>query len=73
MWRTSAVGSQVNKAVFGFTEVKLGLIPAVISPFVMMKIGKGNCSRYFLTGTPPPIPRSNACPNFQRLHRSTEA
>jgi methylglutaconyl-CoA hydratase len=37
--------------VFGFTEVKLGLIPAVISPFVMMKIGKGNCSRYFLTGT----------------------
>lgn len=40
----------VNKAVFGFTEVKLGLIPAVISPFVMMKIGKGNCSRYFLTG-----------------------
>lgn len=39
----------VSKASFGFTEVKLGLIPAVISPFVMMKIGKGNCSRYFLT------------------------
>jgi len=39
-----------SKASFGFTEVKLGLIPAVISPFVMMKIGKGNCSRYFLTG-----------------------
>eukprot|EP01098_Paradermamoeba_levis_P008983 TRINITY_DN3711_c0_g1_i1.p1 TRINITY_DN3711_c0_g1~~TRINITY_DN3711_c0_g1_i1.p1 ORF type:complete len:307 (-),score=90.52 TRINITY_DN3711_c0_g1_i1:135-1010(-) len=40
----------VNSATFGFTEVKLGLIPAVISPFVMAKIGQANCSRYFLTG-----------------------
>jgi methylglutaconyl-CoA hydratase len=40
----------VDSAVFGFTEVKLGLIPAVISPFVMEKIGRGNASRYFLTG-----------------------
>lgn len=34
----------------GFTEVGIGLLPAVISPFVMEKIGKANCSRYFLTG-----------------------
>jgi len=40
----------VGKAMFGFTEVKLGLLPAVISPFVMNKIGAGNCSKYFLTG-----------------------
>jgi len=40
----------VKSALFGFTEVKLGLIPAVISPFVMEKIGKTNCSRFFLTG-----------------------
>jgi methylglutaconyl-CoA hydratase len=40
----------VSTALFGFTEVKLGLIPAVISPFVMEKIGKGNASRLFLTG-----------------------
>jgi len=40
----------MSSAQFGFTEVKLGLIPAVISPFVMEKIGKSNCSRYFLTG-----------------------
>ncbi len=33
------LSKQMNKAVFGFTEVKLGLVPAVISPFVMMKIG----------------------------------
>ena len=40
----------VEGAMFGFTEVKLGLIPAVISPFVMQRIGRANASRYFLTG-----------------------
>lgn len=40
----------VQNAKFGFTEVKLGLIPAVISPFVIKKIGSGNASRYFTTG-----------------------
>jgi methylglutaconyl-CoA hydratase len=36
-------------AVFGFTEVRLGIIPAVISPFVLPKIGPA-ARRYFLTG-----------------------
>jgi methylglutaconyl-CoA hydratase len=36
-------------AIFGFTEVKLGIIPAVISPFVLAKIG-AHSRRYFLTG-----------------------
>jgi methylglutaconyl-CoA hydratase len=36
-------------AVFGFTEVRLGIIPAVISPFVLAKIG-AHARRYFLTG-----------------------
>jgi methylglutaconyl-CoA hydratase len=36
-------------AVFGFAEVKLGIIPAVISPFVLPKIG-AQARRYFLTG-----------------------
>jgi methylglutaconyl-CoA hydratase len=35
--------------VFGFSEVKLGIIPAVISPFVLPKIG-AHARRYFLTG-----------------------
>jgi len=39
----------INTAAFGFTEVKLGLIPAVISPFVISKIGS-KASKYFLTG-----------------------
>jgi methylglutaconyl-CoA hydratase len=36
-------------AIFGFSEVKLGIIPAVISPFVLAKIGTA-ARRYFLTG-----------------------
>lgn len=39
----------IDSAKFGFTECALGLIPAVISRFVMDKIGKSNCSLYFLT------------------------
>jgi enoyl-CoA hydratase/carnithine racemase len=37
-------------AVFGFPEVHLGIIPAVISPFVFAKIGTGAARRWFLTG-----------------------
>ena len=37
-------------ATFGFTEVRLGIIPAVISPFVFAKIGPGAARRLFLTG-----------------------
>jgi methylglutaconyl-CoA hydratase len=36
-------------AVFGFTEVRLGIIPAVISPFVLARIGSAG-RRYFVTG-----------------------
>jgi methylglutaconyl-CoA hydratase len=35
---------------FGLTEVKLGIVPAVISPFVMQKIGAGRARALFLTG-----------------------
>ena len=36
-------------AIFGFSEVKLGIIPAVISPFVLPKLGSA-ARRYFVTG-----------------------
>jgi methylglutaconyl-CoA hydratase len=39
-----------DDAVFGFTETKLGIIPAVISPFVLAKIGASNARALFLTG-----------------------
>jgi methylglutaconyl-CoA hydratase len=37
-------------AVFAFSEVKLGIIPAVISPFALARIGPGPARRYFVTG-----------------------
>jgi methylglutaconyl-CoA hydratase len=37
-------------ALFGFTEVKLGILPAVISPFVLGKIGRSAARELFLTG-----------------------
>ncbi|EIJ41899.1 enoyl-CoA hydratase/carnithine racemase [Beggiatoa alba B18LD] len=39
-----------KQALFGLSEVKLGLIPAVISPYVIEAIGKRAARRYFLTG-----------------------
>lgn len=37
-------------ATFGFSEVRLGIIPAVISPFVFARIGAGAARRLFVTG-----------------------
>lgn len=39
----------LDVAVFSLSEVKLGLLPAVISPFVMKRIIPGEARRYFLT------------------------
>jgi methylglutaconyl-CoA hydratase len=41
--------AQTN-AVFAFSEVKLGIIPSVISPFALAKIGASAARRYFVTG-----------------------
>jgi methylglutaconyl-CoA hydratase len=39
-------------AKFALTEVRLGLIPAVISPYVIAAIGERQARRYFLTAEP---------------------
>lgn len=39
----------LESTIFCLSEVKLGLIPAVISPFVLKKIGPAQAHRYFLT------------------------
>jgi methylglutaconyl-CoA hydratase len=36
--------------MFGFTETKLGILPAVISPFVLAKIGRSHARALCLTG-----------------------
>jgi methylglutaconyl-CoA hydratase len=44
------IGVADDQAVFGFTEVKLGILPAVISPFALAKIGRSAARELFLTG-----------------------
>jgi len=41
-----------RRATFCLSEVKLGLIPAVISPYVLAAMGEKACRRYFLTAEP---------------------
>jgi methylglutaconyl-CoA hydratase len=44
------IGIALESVQFGFTEVKLGIIPAIISPFVIAKIGTGRAREFFITG-----------------------
>ena len=46
----SDIAIAAPRALFAFSEVKLGIIPAVISPFALAKIGQANARRYFVTG-----------------------
>ncbi|PCJ91649.1 MAG: gamma-carboxygeranoyl-CoA hydratase [Porticoccaceae bacterium] len=39
-----------TKASFAFSEVKIGLIPATISPYIIEAIGSRAARRYFMTG-----------------------
>ena len=39
-----------ESAKFSLSEVKLGLVPACISPYVIRKVGEGKCREFFLTG-----------------------
>ena len=47
---TADIAVAHERAVFGFSEVKLGITPAVISPFALRKIGESAARRYFVTG-----------------------
>lgn len=38
------------EAKFSFSEVKIGLVPACISPYVVRKCGEGRAREFFLTG-----------------------
>ena len=39
-----------STAQFSFSEVKIGVVPACISPYVVRKMGEGVCREFFLTG-----------------------
>ena len=46
------VAVAIRSVRFAFTEVRLGLIPAAIAPFVMKAIGSRHARRFFLTAEP---------------------
>jgi methylglutaconyl-CoA hydratase len=39
-----------TEARFGLSEVKIGVVPAAISPYVVRRIGESRARQYFLTG-----------------------
>jgi len=39
-----------ESAVFSFSEVKIGVVPACISPYVVKRVGEGRAREFFLTG-----------------------
>src|ERR1700730_9986186 len=47
---TSDIAMVVDSARFAFSEVKLGIAPAVISPYVVRKIGETHARVLFVTG-----------------------
>jgi methylglutaconyl-CoA hydratase len=47
-----------DQTVFGFTETRLGILPAVISPYVLPKIGPSAARELFLTGMRFPASRA---------------
>src|SRR5262249_36943480 len=42
----------VEAAVFSISEVRIGLVPSTMSPYVLAAIGARAARRYFLTGEP---------------------
>jgi len=39
-----------SDTVFSFSEVKIGLVPACISPYVIKKVGEAHSTEFFITG-----------------------
>lgn len=47
---TADIVVAAEDATFGFSEVRLGIIPSVVAPYVVPKIGLAAARRYFITG-----------------------
>ena len=46
------IAVSLEGATFGFSEVRLGVIPAIISVLCIRKMGEARCMELFLTGEP---------------------
>jgi methylglutaconyl-CoA hydratase len=44
------IAISAESAVFSFSEVKIGVVPACIGPYVIKKLGEGKARELFLTG-----------------------
>jgi methylglutaconyl-CoA hydratase len=55
-----------DDAVFSFSEVKIGLVPACISPYVLKRVGERWGREYFLTGERLPAAKALECGLVQR-------
>lgn len=51
----------VPGAKFGYTEVKIGFVPAIVSAFLVRKIGEGRARELLLTGDIIPAEKAVAC------------
>lgn len=61
----------VESAEFGFPEVKIGLLPGIIGPFVISRIGVANAREYFLTGARLPAVRAREIGLIQQVAPGT--
>ena len=61
-----------DAALFGFTETKLGILPAVISPFALAKIGQAAARELFLTGTRFSAARAKEIGLVQQVHAAAD-
>lgn len=48
----------IDTAFFSFSEVKIGLVPACIAPYVIRKVGEGRARELFITGRRLPAKES---------------
>lgn len=66
----SDIAIAVDTARFGFTESRLGLVPATISPYVVRRIGESHARALFLTAERFETPRALS---IGLVHQSTTA
>lgn len=67
------VAIAMSDSKFGLSEVKLGILPAVISPYVIAKIGETHARALFLTGERFEAERALRIALVHRLVDTTEA
>lgn len=61
------VAVAADSAIFSFSEVKIGLVPACIAPYVLRRVGERYAREYFLTGERLSAERALECGLVNRV------